>query len=112
MKIVDMPRGTGKTFQLLCKQKKTGVPILVYTDSIKKALYGLYKETFKDMKILSLSEYLNLSNKPQKIYIDDVFCLLQALFPLSKIDICTFSSEDYVENIKFLLKGLDLKNYL
>lgn len=96
MKILDMPRGFGKTYNLLFQQSisQDNIPIVVATDNLKRVLISLYKDEFPNINILSLDEYMRLPKKPEKIYIDEVFILLSKIFKDSKIEVCSFSSED------------------
>ena len=102
MKIVDLPRGCGKTFNLVKLSLKNNMPIIVMTEEGKKLCYEYAKG--EDIVVYTLEEYLKLKNKPEKVYIDDGLDIIQKIFKESKIDILTFSSEEYQDNQYFILK--------
>lgn len=69
MKIFDMPRGTGKTYQLAMLSEKTGYPVLVATVMERLDL----ERRFPDSKFISVAELQNqareLVRKFQNIFI-------------------------------------------
>lgn len=90
MKIVDMPRGTGKTYQLARLSKETGYPVVVMDDT----LAYLFNKDYPDSKFISLQNFLENQSEYDNIYIDDINVILQKLFPNTKIRVMTYSSED------------------
>lgn len=114
MKLVDIPRGMGKTFNLVILSLKNNIPIIVSSvGSHKKYIYyDLLKREFPNenpdnLKVYTYQEYLELESKPEKVYLDDCFNILQFdIFENSSIDIATYSSEDclFQDNTLFLSK--------
>ena len=101
MKILNMPRGTGKTSQLFFKAEKTDIPIIVMSKDNKEACSKTYGNRF-----ISLEEYFEMkpSERPQKIYIDESFEILKRIFKDSEIIATTFSSEEYNSELWILMK--------
>lgn len=91
MKIFDMPRGTGKTYQLAMLSEKTGYPVLVATHSERVDL----ERRFPNSKFISLAELQKPGARaPEHIYIDEVFWVLQKLLSYDvSIEGVSFSSE-------------------
>ena len=91
MKIFDMPRNTGKTFQLAMLSEKTGYPVLVATVTEKLDL----ERKFPDSKFISVSELQKPGARvPEHIYIDEVFWVLRNLLPHEvTVEGVSFSSE-------------------
>lgn len=90
MKLLDMPRGTGKTTLLKYLSKKNNVPIVVCNQ--KQKFYIKMKNP--TIEIYTYEEFLKLGVKPKRVYIDEVFGLLNQLFKGTTIDIVTFSREE------------------
>lgn len=68
MKIFNMPRNTGKTFQLAMLSEKTGYPVLVATER-EKLDFG---RRFPNSKFISLAELQKPGARaPEHIYIDE-----------------------------------------
>ena len=91
MKIFDMPRNTGKTFQLAMLSEKTGQPVLVATVTEKLEL----ERRFPDSKFISVAELQKPGARvPEHIYIDEVFWVLRNLLPHEvTVEGVSFSSE-------------------
>lgn len=92
MKIFDMPRGTGKTYQLAMLSEKTGYPVLVATHSEKMNL----ERRFPKAKFISASVWkeMNKDKRPNHVYIDEVFRVLQKFLSYDvSIEGASFSSE-------------------
>ena len=91
MKIFDMPRNTGKTFQLAMLSEKTGYPVLVATVTEKLDL----ERRFPDSKFISVAELQKPGARvPEHIYIDEVFWVLRNLLPHEvTVEGVSFSSE-------------------
>ena len=101
MRYIDMPRATGKTYQLCKISDKTNIPIIVANYKTKEAIEALNKKLYLNMIVYSYQEYLNLNPTPSKILIDEAFILLQSqIFPESEIKIVTYSSEDNFNQYK------------
>lgn len=82
MKIFDMPRGTGKTYQLAMLSEKTGYPVLVATVMERLDL----ERRFPDSKFISVAELQKPGARvgakvPEHIYIDEVFRVLKICYP-------------------------------
>lgn len=97
MKIFNMPRNTGKTFQLAMLSEKTGYPVLVATVMEKLDL----ERRFPDSKFISVAELQKPGARvgekvPEHIYIDEVFWVLKNLLPYGvTVEGVSFSSEQY-----------------
>ena len=92
MKIFDMPRGTGKTYQLAMLSEKTGYPVLVATHSEKMNL----ERRFPKAKFISASVWkeMDKDKRPNHVYIDEVFRVLQKFLSYDvSIEGASFSSE-------------------
>lgn len=93
MKIFDMPRGTGKTYQLAILSEKTGYPVLVATEMERKDC----QRRFPKAKFISVSGWQQIINKgerPEHIYVDEALWVLQKLLSYNiKIEGVSFSSE-------------------
>ena len=91
MKIFDMPRGTGKTYQLAMLSEKTGYPVLVATVTKKLDL----ERRFPASKFISVAELKKPGVRvPEHIYIDEVFWVLGNLLPNGvTVEGVSFSSE-------------------
>ena len=91
MKIFDMPRGTGKTYQLAMLSEKTGYPVLVATVTEKLDL----ERRFPASKFISVAELQKPGVRvPEHIYIDEVFWVLRNLLPHEvTVEGVSFSSE-------------------
>lgn len=91
MKIFDMPRGTGKTYQLAMSSEKTGYPVLVATVMERLDL----ERRFPDSKFISVAELQKPGAKvPEHIYIDEVFRVLKNLLPYGvTVEGVSFSSK-------------------
>lgn len=100
MKLLNLPRLTGKTYHLVRLSIKNNVPIVAYSNAGKDICYYILEINFPDIEkekliVYTYEEYLKLENKPKKIYIDEGFEILKKIFNESEIDIVTYSSEDY-----------------
>ena len=92
MKIIDMPRGTGKTWNLAKISNARGIPII--TDSAR-ILEDFYKDIFPNATFMTYTQYLKKIDKPKEILIDEFpFLMKNKMFPQSKILAMTYSSED------------------
>ena len=91
MKIFDMPRGTGKTYQLAMLSEKTGYPVLVATEMEREDC----QRRFPKAKFISVSELQKPGVRvPEHIYIDEVFWVLGNLLPHEvTVEGVSFSSE-------------------
>lgn len=93
MKIFDMPRGTGKTYQLAMLSEKTGYPVLVATEMEREDC----ERRFPKAKFISVSGWQWIKNKeerPKHIYVDEAFWVLQKLISYDvEIEGASFSSE-------------------
>lgn len=91
MKIFDMPRGTGKTYQLAMLSEKTGYPVLVATEMERKDC----QRRFPKAKFISVAELQKPGMRvPEHIYIDEVFWVLGNLLPNGvTVEGVSFSSE-------------------
>ena len=91
MKIFDMPRGTGKTYQLAMLSEKTGYPVLVATVTEKLDL----ERRFPASKFISVAELQKPGVRvPEHIYVDEVFWVLRNLLPHGvTVEGVSFSSE-------------------
>ena len=89
MRIVDMPRGTGKTYQLAQVSEEKNIPIIIADNLTKKLLLKKYPNAH----FMSWQEYSHLScyGKPIDILIDE--------FP------ATYSSEDQYNDEPFLVQA-------
>lgn len=96
MKIFDMPRNTGKTFQLAMLSEKTGYPVLVATVMEKLDL----ERRFPNSKFISVAELQKPGARvPEHIYIDEVFWVLQKFLSYDvSIEGVSFSSEQEAYN--------------
>lgn len=92
MKIFDMPRGTGKTYQLAMLSEKTGYPVLVATEMEREDC----ERRFPKAKFISVLGWqrINKEERPKHIYVDEVFWVLQKLISYDvEIEGVSFSSE-------------------
>ena len=92
MKIFDMPRGTGKTYQLAMLSEKTGYPVLVATEMEREDC----ERRFPKAKLISVSgwQWTNKEERPKHIYVDEAFWALQKLLSYDvEIEGVSFSSE-------------------
>ena len=92
MKIFDMPRCTGKTYQLAMLSEKTGYPVLVATEMERKDC----QRRFPKAKFISVSgwQQINKEERPEHIYVDEAFWVLQKLLSYNiEIEGASFSSE-------------------
>ena len=92
MKIFDMPRGTGKTYQSAMLSEKTGYPVLVATEMERKDC----ERRFPKAKFISVSAYgkMDKDKRPNHIYIDELFWVLQKFLSYhTSIEGVSFSSE-------------------
>lgn len=97
MKIIDMPRGTGKTFQLAILSEKLNIPIVVWNDALTDILQRQYPQAH----FLSYNKYKRMPDKPRKILVDEFPQILQDVFSSSEIVATTYSSEEYyAEEVK------------
>ena len=92
MKIFDMPRGTGKTYQLAMLSEKTGYPVLVANEMEREDC----ERRFPKAKFISVSgwQWTNKEERPKHIYVDEAFWVLQKLLSYDvEIEGVSFSSE-------------------
>ena len=93
MKIFDMPRGTGKTYQLAMLSEKTGYPVLVANEMEREDC----ERRFPKAKFISVSGWQQITNKggrPEHIYVDEALWVLQKLLSYNvEIEGVSFSSE-------------------
>lgn len=96
MKIFDMPRNTGKTFQLAMLSEKTGYSVLVATVMEKLDL----ERRFPHSKFISVAELQKPGARvPEHIYIDEMFWVLKNLLPHGvTVEGVSFSSEQEAYN--------------
>lgn len=100
MKIIDMPRGTGKTYQLAQLSEKTGYPVLVATNYEMKDC----SRRFPNATFISVDKLKESGRRmPEHMYIDELFWVLNQLLPDTVIEGASFSSEQeaYAQYRKF-----------
>ncbi len=103
MRIVDMPRGTGKTYQLAQVSEEKNIPIIIADNLTKKLLLKKYPNAH----FMSWQEYSHLScyGKPIDILIDEFPSVLKEIFKDSVILAATYSSEDQYNDEPFLVQA-------
>lgn len=90
MKIIDMPRSTGKTYQLAQLSEKTGYPVLVATNYEMKDC----SRRFPNATFISVDKLKERGRRiPEHMYIDELFWVLSRLLPDTVIEGVSFSSE-------------------
>lgn len=90
MKIIDMPRNAGKTYQLAQLSEKTGYPVLVATNYEMKDC----SRRFPNATFISADKLKEPGRRmPEHMYIDELFWVLSHLLPDTVIEGVSFSSE-------------------
>lgn len=89
MKIMDMPRGTGKTSTLFYLSQLHQTPVVTTTAAIK-----LYKDKYPEAIAMTYEEFLNLDQKPERIYLDEIDFFMLTAFPNTKILIASCSNNN------------------
>ena len=96
MKIMDMPRGTGKTSTLFYLSQLHKTPVVTTAAAIK-----LYKDRYPEAIAMTYEEFLSLYKKPERIYLDEINFFMLTAFPNTKILIASCSNDnDGVEHIE------------
>lgn len=89
MKIMDMPRGTGKTSTLFYLSQYCKTPIVTSAAAIK-----LYQDKYPEAIAMTYEEFLKLDKKPKQIYLDEIDLFMQKTFPDTKILIASCSNDN------------------
>lgn len=89
MKIINRPRGTGKTTQLIYLSEVNRIPIVThepnYIIDLAKRMGCDIPEPIAITKYIGLTYGRNYDNRQQKFYIDDLECVLPCLFPNAEV---------------------------
>lgn len=80
MEIINLPRGSGKTTYTIIEAIKTGCPIIVGNQTMKKELKKYAKRLYnEDIVVYTISEFCDDnfwrgkgSKKPEKVIIDEL----------------------------------------
>lgn len=96
MIILNQERGTGKTCTLIKLSAKNNVPIAAPYDTtyIKNKAKELNLQIPNPIKINNLEDL----NSVEKVYIDDMDCLIKKLFPCD-VQLVSMSTGDKIETI-------------
>lgn len=105
LNLLDVPRGSGKTYLLVEESKKTGIPIIVFDEKFKNYL----KEKNKEIEIYTLEEYIKLKEKPKEIYIDEGIEVLKRFLNRNGTEIKIMSTSTSAYNHIGYLKLIDLR---
>lgn len=93
MTIINRPRGTGKTTQLIYLSEINRIPIVSrnpdYIIDMAKKMGCNIPSPIAITKYIGLTYGRNFNDRPQKFYIDDLECVLDCLFP--NVDVITTS---------------------
>ena len=89
MKIMDMPRGTGKTSTLFYLSQSYKIPVVTTAAAIQ-----LYKDRYPEAIAMTYEEFLKLNKKPKQIYLDEIDLFMQKTFPDTKILIASCSNNN------------------
>lgn len=89
MKIMDMPRGMGKTTTLFYLSQEYQIPV-VTTLAAKR----LYQDKYPAAICMTYEEYLGAVKKPAQILLDEINLFMEAAFPASKVLIATCSNDN------------------
>lgn len=99
LKIIDLPRGQGKTMRLLYKSEWDQIPILCSTKSQKECL--LEKSRILNINIphpICVREFVDQKLQPKKVLVDEACLVLQSFLSQTTIEACTLSSVDIATN--------------
>lgn len=72
MKIINKPRGTGKTYRLIITADVTGVPILVKTTSQKQYIKEQAKRMNCEVRVHTIDEFMKQRLKYREVLIDEL----------------------------------------
>ena len=86
---MDMPRGTGKTTILFSLSQENQCPVVTSEAAIK-----LYKDKYPNAIPMSYEEFLSMTKKPKRVYIDEIDLFLSSAFPDTKTIICSHSNNN------------------
>ena len=83
MEIINLPRGGGKTIYAIIEAIKTGCPIIVGTQTMRKELKKYAKRLYnEDIIVYTISEFCDANfwkdddKKPEKVIIDELPLIL------------------------------------
>lgn len=104
MEIINLPRGCGKTTNIIIEAVKTGYPIITLRNTMKRDIQRrAEKITNKKITVYTVAEFLNddfwcdrIDKKPEHILIDELPYILEELFG-SKCETATMTSKSLEE---------------
>jgi hypothetical protein len=104
MEIINLPRGCGKTTNIIIEAVKTGYPIITLRNTMKRDIERrAEKITNKKITVYTVAEFLNdnfwcdkIDKKPEHILIDELPYILEELLG-SKCETATMTSKSLEE---------------
>lgn len=104
MEIINLPRGCGKTTNIIIEAVKTGYPIITLRNTMKRDIERrAEKITNKKITVYTVAEFLNdnfwcdkIDKKPEHILIDVLPYILEELLG-SKCETATMTSKSLEE---------------
>lgn len=104
MEIINLPRGCGKTTNIIIEAVKTGYPIITLRNTMKRDIERrAEKITNKKITVYTVAEFLNdnfwcdkIDKKPEHILIDELPYILEELLD-SKCETATMTSKSLEE---------------
>lgn len=104
MEIINLPRGCGKTTNIIIEAVKTGYPIITLRNTMKKDIERrAEKIANKKITVYTVAEFLNdnfwcdkIDKKPEHILIDELPYILEELLG-SKCETATMTSKSLEE---------------
>lgn len=104
MEIINLPRGYGKTTNIIIKAAKTGYPIITLYDAMRRCIERRAEEiTNQKITVYTVAEFLDddfwcdkIDKKPEHVLIDELPFVLEELLG-AKCEMATMTSKSLGE---------------